>query len=108
MEEFQFIWMLVPICAGLLYTMSGHFQGWFKAWRNHEEHSFDFKKMSKNAIVGVILGIVFIVIQPVSGGLFGEEFAIPEITNFVQFAAGVVAAMGPIVLIDKWLLALKG
>ena len=95
------------MCAGLVYTMSGHFKNWFKAWRNHEDYMFDFRKMSKNAVIGVVLGIVFVIIQPVSSQLLGDEFAIPEITTFAQFAASVMASMGPIMLIDKWLLPSK-
>ena len=103
----EFLWVLVPIVSGLVYTTSGHFKGWFQAWRNEKDHSFDFKKMSKNAVIGVVIGVTMVVIQPVSGDLLGSDFAIPAITNFSQFVAGVLASMGPVMLIDKWLLAAK-
>ena len=101
----EILWILVAVSGGLLYTLSGHFKGFYTAWRNNEEHSFDFKKMSKNAIIGVIIGIVVVILQPVSGAVLGEEFAIPVIETFAQFGSSVLAIMGPIVLIDKWLLA---
>ena len=103
----EFIWIAVAISSGLLYSLSGHFKGWYQAWRNDQPHTFETKKMGKNAVIGFVLGIVIVLIQPVSEALLGSEFAIPTITTFAQFVSSVVATIGPIMLVDKWLLASK-
>ncbi len=103
----ELIWILVAVSSGLVYTLSGHFKGFYQAWRNNEEHSFDFKKMYKNAIIGTVIGVIVVIIQPISSGVLGEEFSIPVIETFAQFAASVLSTMGPVVLVDKWLLASK-
>ena len=95
------LFFIVAVLAGLTWTMSGYLNNWRKNHNNENWEGFNLKSMRNDAILGSVLGVAVVLIQPISVAI-GSPYEIPIITDFPSFVMGIFG-MYPIVgLVDKF------
>jgi len=96
------VFLIVATLAGLTWTLSGYLANWRKNHKNPEWGGFDLKSLRNDAILGAVLGVAVVVIQPVSVAL-GTPYDVPVVVDFNSFI-GAIFGMYPVVaVVDKFL-----
>jgi uncharacterized membrane protein len=97
------LFLIVAVLGGLTWTLSGYLNNWRKNHNNPDWTGFDFKLMTNDAILGVVLGAAVVIIQPISTAI-GTPYDVPVITDFGTFIVGIFG-MWPIVgMVDKFII----
>jgi len=101
MYEYIFFF-IAAVSAGMTWTLSGYVAEWRKHHKDPDWQGFDLKSLRDDTILGGVLGIAVVILQPVSVAL-GSGYDIPTIENFPTFATAVFGLYGTVAIVDKWL-----
>lgn len=94
------MFLVVATLAGLGWTMIGYAANWKKHRNDPNWEGFDKKSMRNDAIVGVVLGVAIVILQPVSA-MIGYEYSIPVITDYNSFILGIAGLWPVVAIVDK-------
>lgn len=94
------MFLIVATLAGLSWTMSGYLANWRKNRNEPNWKGFDKKSMRNDAILGAVLGVGIVVLQPVSV-LIGYEYQIPSVIDFNSFIMAIGALYPVVAIVDK-------
>ena len=95
--------LILAVLAGITWTCGGYAVDYRKNHSNPEWEGFDKKKLRNDIILGFCLGLIVIIVQPLFAGT-DAEYALPTLEKLSDVAVGVVALLGPVTLIDKFII----
>ncbi len=94
--------IIVTVLAGITWTCFGYLNAWRKNHQNEDWKGFDKVKLRNDAILGGILGVATILAAPIVAGT-ALAYNLPVVDSFESFVLGVAAMIGPIAIVDKFL-----
>lgn len=95
------MFVIVATLAGLTWTLSGYAANWRKNHNKPDWNGFDLKSMRNDAILGAILGITVVILQPISV-MIGTPYDVPNVTDFNSFIIGIFGMYPVVAIVDKW------
>lgn len=89
--------ILVAVLAGIGWSLSGYLVNWRKNHDNADWEGFNYSKLGKDALLGVILGIAS------SIAIIAGFFEMPIIDSVQSFFLAFPSLFTVIVLVDKFI-----
>jgi len=95
------VFLIVAVLAGLTWTLSGYLANWRKNHKKPEWTGFDLKSMRNDAILGGVLGVAIVIIQPISVAL-GTPYDVPVVSDFNTFIMAIFGLYPIVAVVDKF------